>query len=331
MTEFILRRRKAQMNKQKLDELLDFINNPESELQIIFYALIKGDKEPKKLDINSDDLPILTKIFVDSIKSSILYKDDYVVLPLSSADERKKCFYHYDLDEKPENFEFLESLIGNDNINNFNLKSEQFQDIDSLIIVLADSTHEVSLYKKLYPVEIIRQSGFLFFKSKERLERFNDELLRISPKFQALSVSKEIIITDLNMIEKNFGFHDVIKREAKRCLSTIAKMSIVSNIGSLEELVDDVSFARKLTKVAKSSPVINLNIPNEEIIKFAQSYPFTKNKMRFTNDGTKFDLDTRVSKDLFIQILNDDLLTSELTKQYYASLAKDGINIDADN
>ena len=50
--------------------------------------------------------------------------------------------------------------------------------------------------------------------------------------------------------------------------------------------------------------------------------------MRYNENQTQFLLDTRVSKDLLIKILNDDLLTSELTKLYYDSLAKDGIEVE---
>ena len=50
--------------------------------------------------------------------------------------------------------------------------------------------------------------------------------------------------------------------------------------------------------------------------------------MRYNENQTQFLLDTKVSKDLLIKILNDDLLTSELTKLYYDSLAKDGIKVE---
>jgi hypothetical protein len=168
-------------------------------------------------------------------------------------------------------------------------------------------------------------------RANQRLERFEDQLLRITAKFQVLRVDEEIIITDLSSIEKSFGFHDVITREATASLAVINQMALIQNIESLQELVTDVSFARKLTKVAKNSPVIKMNIPNASIIFFSKQHPLIKRKMRYSEDGTQFNLDTRVSKDLLIKILNDDLLTSELTKLYYDSLAKDGIEIEEEN
>lgn len=315
------------MTKAELDQSLDFINNPDGELQLIIYANLKNEDEPRKLDIREDDLSILKKIFIEGINISVIYKDEFTVLMLSDADERGKCFYQYDL-EVPEELELLENVIGNDNLPNFNFNNNNLASIKSLIIVLADNENEVSLYKKISPVEVIGRGGHIFKRANQRLERFEDQLLRITAKFQVIRVNEEIIITDLNSIEKSFGFYDVITREATLSLDVINQMGLVQNIASLQELVTNVSFARKLTKVAKNSPVIKLNIPNASIILFAKQHPFTKKKMRYSDDGSQFNLDTRVSKDLLIKILNDDLLTSELTKLYYDSLAKDGIEVE---
>jgi len=315
------------MNKQELNEALAFINAPEGELQIIIYANIGGVNEPKRLDIKEEDLTELKKLFVASIESSIISKEDHTVLPLSSADERGNCFYQYDL-EVPEGLKRLETIIGNDNLSNFSLSDNQFSNIESLIIVLADTKNEISLFKKLSTVEVIGRGGFMLWKSNQRFERFKDQLLRISSSFQALRVDGEIIIIDLDAIEKEFGFHEVIIKEATKSLSVIEEKELVDNIDSLKELVSDVRFARKLTKVARNSPVIRLGIPNESIIKFAKNHPLTKKKMKYNDSQTKFHLDTKVSKDLLIKILNDDLLTSELTKLYYDSLAKDDIIVE---
>lgn len=318
------------MTKIELDNALAFINNPQGELQIIIYANVEDEDEPKKLDIKADDLPEIKQIFIDGINNFIIAKNDYTILQLSAADERGKCFYQYDL-EIPKELELLESVIGNDNLQTFNFQVSQLSSIKSLVILLADDNNELTLYKKLSPVEVIGRGGHIFKKSNQRLEKFEDQLLRITAKFQVMRIAGEIIIIDLASIERSFGFHDVITREALLSIEAINDMQIVANIDSLNELVNNVSFARKLTKVAKFSPVIKLNIPVADIINFAKNHPLTKKKMRYNLEGTQFNLDTRVSKDLLIKILNDDLLTSELTKLYYDSLAKDGIEVEEEN
>lgn len=315
------------MNKDELNNGLAFVNEPQGELQIIFYAKLKDTDEPKKLDIRADDLPALKELFVNHIRESIIEANQYTVLPLSTADERGNVYYQYDL-PLPAEFALLETTIGNDNLPVFNFTNDQLPEITALIIVLADDDNEIALFKKISPVELIGRGGFMLWKSNQRFEKFEDQLLRINSKFQVLRVNGEIIILDLPAIERTFGFHDVIRNEASMSLNAIRNLQLVSNIESLEELIGDVRFARKLTKVAKSSPVIKNQIPNASIIEFSKSHPLTKKRMKYNEDGTQFTLDTRVSKDLLIKILNDDLLTSELTKLYYDSLAKDSIEIE---
>ncbi|OUL64015.1 anti-phage protein KwaB [Flavobacterium sp. AJR] len=315
------------MNKQELNQNLAFLFEANSEIQVIVYAVVKDEIEPKKLNIDDDDLPSIKQMFLDSIESQIINKDDFEVLLLSTADERGKCFYEYDL-EVPEELTFLDKVIGNDNIPIFNFKDETIENIDTLIIVLGNEVNQVSLYKKLSPVEIIGRGGFILKRAAERFERFRDNLLRISPGFQVLSVNQAIIILKLTTIERNFGIVNVIQREALLGIDAIRNMEVLSNIEVLEELIDDIGFARRLTKVRRSSPVIINNIPNSQIIVFSNTHPALRGKIKFNTDMTKINLDTRVSKNLFIKLLNDDYLTSELTSLFYDSLAKDGVKIE---
>lgn len=311
------------MNKIELNQHLNFVLQPNGVLQIILYGCF-AEGIVKKMDVKGDDLPAIVQLFVDSIKERILDKDDYSVIPLSTADERSKCFYEYDLDV-PEELETLETIIGNDQLDVFDFNDDALSDIQALIIVIADNNHAISLYKKLSSVEVIGRGSYLFWKANQRIERFNNQLLRVSGNFQLIRVENRIIILDLDLIEKSFGFHDVIKREATIGLNAIEEMGIVSNINVLEELIDNVSFARKLTNIARNSPVIKNNIPNVNIINFSRIHPALKGKIRYTADGNQISLDTKVSKNLFIKLLNDDFLTSELTRLYYDSLAKDNI------
>ena len=312
------------MNKTELNQHLNFLFDPNGEIQIILYGCF-SDGIVKKMDIKGDDLPAMSQLFIDSIKEKIIDKDDYSVIPLSIADERAKCFYEYDLDV-PKEITVLETIIGDDQLDVFDFNNDELSDLSALIIVIADNNNAISIYKKISPVEIMRRSSFMLFKAYKRFERFYDQLLRISGNFQLIRAGNEIIILDLNLIEKIFGFHEVIKKEAIIGLNVIKEKGIVSNINALEELLDNISFARKLIKIARNSPVIQNNIPNINIINFSKTHPAVKGKIKYTKDGSQFCLDTKKSKNLFLKLLNDDYLTSELTQLYYDSLAKDNIN-----
>lgn len=312
------------MNKQELNQNLAFLFEPNNDVQVILYAILKNEDAPKKLNIDEEDLPAIQQLFIDGIKNQIIDKEDHEVLLLSTADERGKCFYEYDL-EIPDELNLLDRVIGDDNILNFNFHNETIENIDTLIIVLGNNEHQVSLFKKLSPVEIIGRGGFILKKARERFERFEDNLLRISPSFQILSVNQTLIVLKLSTIERSFGIIDVIQREALLGLDAIRDIDILANIEVLEDLIQDIRFARKLTTIGRNSPVIINNIPNNQIIAFSNTHPALRGKIKFNGDMSKINLDTKVSKNLFIKLLNDDYLTSELTSLFYDSLAKDGI------
>src|SRR5690606_8942555 len=165
--------------------------------------------------------------------------------------------------------------------------------------------------------------SFFLKKSDTRLEQIKDEFLRVSPSFQLMRVSGEILVFDLKVIEKSFGFEEIIKKEAAMGIKAIEDAAIVQNMDVLNELLDDMKYARKFTKVASSSPVLNAGVSNANIINFCKQFPKLKGRIRFSADETQISLDTKVSKDLFIKVLMDDFLTSELTKFHYDSVAKD--------
>lgn len=319
------------MNKHELNQSLAFLFQADANIQAIVYAILKNEDAPRKLDIDDEDLPPIRTMFLDSIQKQLVSKDDYEVLLLSTADERGKCFYQYDLG-LPDELAQLDAVIGNDNIPNFNFHDVSIERIDTLIVVLGNDENQVSLFKKLSPVEVIgRGNSYILKKAAERFERFEDNLLRISPGFQAISVSETIIILNLSTIERSFGIVEVIRREALIGIEAIRNIEILSNIEVLEELIDDIGFARRLTKIARNSPVITRNIPNEQIVAFAFSHPALRGRIRFNDDNTQINLDTRVSKNLFVKLLNDDYLTSELTSLFYDSLAKDGVIMEDNN
>lgn len=315
------------MNKAELNNSLNFLYQPNANIQVNVYAILTNQENPRKLDIAGADLSGIKDLFLESITNSIINENEHLVLPLSTADERSKCFYEYDI-ELPDELVNLNEIIRNDNIELFNFNDEAITQIHSLFIVLGNREHQVSLYKKLSPIEIIGRGSFFLFKSAERFEKFNNNLLRISPGFQAISVNNTVVILNLKTIEKSFGFVEVIKREALQGIETIRDMAILQNIESLEGLVSNITFARKLIKIAKNSPVIKNNIPNNNIIDFTKVHPALRGKIRYNEDETLINLDTKVSKNLFVKLLNDDFLTSELTQLYYDSLAKDDILIE---
>ena len=97
-------------------------------------------------------------------------------------------------------------------------------------------------------------------------------------------------------MKKSFGFTEVIKREAILGIDAIRTMEILQNIEALEGLIENISFARKLIKDARSSPVIQNNIPNSQIINFTKNHTALKGRIKNNTDGILINLHTKQPK-----------------------------------
>ncbi|WGE46932.1 anti-phage protein KwaB [Actinobacillus equuli] len=302
------------------------------DASICVYALLKNDEsKPIKLDIEIDALNKLKGIFWNEVENEIIDNEELSLMKLSSSDERSNVIYEYDLDI-PQELHALDFVLENDNIELLNLNQHDFLEIKALIIEIGNDERQIVLYKTMAAINVFSRKHFFIIKSEHRLKQIADDFLRITADFQLLKVNGVLLVTNLKALERNFGFHDIIKKEATLGCSAIRETSLLANPEVLEELIDDVKYARKLTKIAKHSPVLIAKISNQNIIAFCQKHKSLKGKFRFTEGNDQIILDTKVSKDLFIKVLMDDFLTSELTKNDYVSLAKDTLsNTTEDN
>lgn len=294
-----------------------------------FYFLLDCDNQIsiKRADIEQVAVDELTQNFIDAISNNILVNDELSLLTLTSADDRANAIYHYDLAQVPTQIQHLAAILENDNFETFNFNSDDLTHLEGILIILGHGEHQLALYKHQYPVALLKHdNGFSLAKlrNQNRLAKLDGDILRINSKFEFMRIDNEYYIVDIKTLERFFGFHDAIRTVAMRGISNIAEAQLVVDVGVLTERLDDISFSRKLVKAAKNSPVLGV-IPNHEVIAFVRTHPALRGKIRLSDDGSKLKLDTKVSQNLFLKLLNDDFLQSELTKRYYASLAKDAL------
>lgn len=315
------------MNAEELKAALqDFYDNYD-QIGITVYVILKSadDTGLKKVDIEADSLEGLKALFIQSLRDHITGREDLTVLDLSSSDERVDAIYVYDL-EIPEELVAMERVLETDDLPLLDLAAANLTDVKALLIEIGNDVGQMVLYKTMAPVNIFGKASFFLKKARHRMEKIDDEFLRVSAGFQLLRINGTLLVIDLSAVEKSFGFHDIIKREAALGITSIEAMELVQNPEVLHELLEDVKYARRFTKVARASPVMKAGVPNASIIEFCKTFPRLAGRIRFNEAEDKVFLDTRVSKDLFIKLLMDDFLTSELTHFHYASAAKDSLD-----
>lgn len=313
------------MEREELNQEVEYFTNPENGIGLSVYVTLKNDDgfTPKRLDIPNQTESDLLILFRESIQGDII-DGVFTIQEISSADERTDVLYEYDL-EVPDELQHLREVTSRDDLPLFDLREDDLSQIEAVLVEIGNEDRQLVLFKKMYPVQIFSREKFFLKKSAVNFERIDDDFIRIDPSFHLFKLDERIFVKDLKVLERFFSFHEIIRREALAGLEAITELSLVSNIDALEEMIDDISFARKLTRVANNSPVLQHGIPNEQIISFSRTHPGVRGKIRYTEDQSQFTLDTKVSKNVFIKLLNDDFLTSQLTNLYYDSLAKDGI------
>ena len=318
---------------ENLKKQISTITKDNHSLNLFFILKsLNGEFTIKRADVESErTIPELCQLYCEKLIRSIVENEELSVVNLSCADERINALYKYDYSNFPEELQLINDFeIGEAiNLDFFDFNNDDISQLFAFLFYIGSMKNGVLLFKKHYPVTMIKRGTFLLFKRGERLEKFDDtDVFRMNGDFNILKVDNQLYIKDLPVLEKNCGFEELIRGRANAVLELITQKDLVYNMTDLTEASNDISFAKKLAKTFNNSPVIRKEIPNEKIIEFCKTNPGLIKAFKYSSDGTKFILDTKYSQLKFLKLLNDDYLISELTQSYYNSVAKDNITTE---
>ena len=322
------------MTKDELVTSLNFLYDGEHEVEINIYTL-NNEGNVCLFNINDDLKDDLKADFLNSVRQKMIVKE-YDLQDYSSADRRNNSYYFYDLEEKPEGFDFFDKVLEPD-IEYYNIDENWIGGISKMLVVLSTGEHWAILYKDVSGVEkYYAQSGFLMFKSDNRFDRVEDDILRISNNFQMIEIDDKIIILKMEAMEMNYDLDQVLKNEAERGKTRIE--GLLTDIDKISELCDkDNAFCKQLI-ATKQSFVFTLKnedgsrmVSDNDIIKYIRDNEELCGKFSFSEDN-KIKISHFTQAKRFVKILNEDYLKSGLTKIIYDTLSKkkrnDNIIID---
>ena len=309
--------------KQSLREIL------ENESTTLELYLISPDKEIKFSSISDEASSNLLELFKNNINNKLL--DDENENRLKSIDdandEDAKTYYYFDSDNIYEKIEHFTNFDGTD-IENFSFAEMNFGDIDTFLIKIGTDEKHIVLYKKNYPINLLKRGKTIFLtKSNENIDELKDDILKINGNFQFLVLGEHILVLDLNMLETQLGYEDVIIKNAEEALATIGAIDFLDDISKIQEMATSKRIAKKINLV-KNSPVIDIiRRDQSKVITFINGHPELKKSLSFNSDG-KLELKSKVSVEKFLKLLHDDYLKSELTELLYDSLNKDTLKTE---
>lgn len=317
----------------KIEELkanIDSVMNASYSLQL--YFVLKQDNQfvLRLADLEDDSAaPELEKLFVDNIRNQVLENNDLVLCQLSTDDERDNAIYHYDYETYPDELGVFKDFNITTAISatpKFDFTKDDLGTLFGYIIYIGTMQNGIVLFKKHFPISLIKRDSFLLgaVKDKRRFEKVSGEdIIRMNGSIQLLKVNEQIYVLNIKMLERNMGFTELIQKAAAQTVTSIEELGILEDIEVLKDSVAEASFARKLSKVKRTSPIFKLGITKETIVEFTKTTAELAGKFKYSADGLTIRLDTKKSKDAFLKLMNDAFLRSELTKQYYEASAKD--------
>lgn len=316
------------MNKTEFLESLEFLYEEGNEIGLSIYFILKTENGfvKKQADVEQNANAKLKEQFLAFIDTEIIKNEDLIYTNLSTIDDRRNAVFFYDFDEVPDGLQVMGELIKEEQQDIFNFRTDDFNSIFGLVFLLGNESRKIALYKKHYPINLIKRDSMFGFGADSRLVELEGEMIRISEKFEFLQIGDQIVVINLNTLEGYFGFETVIKNKAIANITIIESSGLLKNTQLLQDLANDVRYAKKIMRIKANSAVFQLNFI--KIRDFIRHHPKLKLKVRFNFDGSRIALDTKVSAGLFLKMLDDDYLKSDLTDFLYETDRKSLLPIE---
>ena len=297
----------------------------------------EGETQIRFADISVEVATDLKTQFVDYLQSKLVNNPELNYAAITEADDTSNSVYHYNLDGQPEELQpmydvqaeeiFSLNQVENPSFPNFTFNQDDLSKITGFVICLGNEANKVVLYKKHYHVSLMKQGsyyGLLAVQAATRFEKLTDNVIKLNETVEFMLVDDKLIVLSVKTFQNSFGYDKIIRSKAEENLGTIAAANLLEDIEVLRELAQELKFAKKIMNIRHHSPV--LHIPFADVRTFIQGHPKLRRRIKFNEDQSRISLQSRSSKELFIKILNDDFLKSELTQLLYDSQKKAAMN-----
>ncbi len=288
---------------------------------IELYFLVKSKSGQLSVENSNIDIPALNMVRQAYLKKieDIFSNEDLSIMDLTTSDDRKNVIYKYDLNEP---LEIFSTILNSKQYTDESFSLKEISSLCGFIVKFKCDKEEISLFTKHYPTSFISSSRLFVWEDKLRLTYLNKSILEFTGKVDFININSDSwYIFKIDTLVKVFGFHEKIKNIALNRAEVIYQHGLVSSIDRLSYLIDTkFTIAKKVAKICKDSKVFSLD--KDKIMAYIDTSPVFKGQFKKDTDG-KLIIDSEKKIKLFLKLLNDDILKSELTELEYDVKAKD--------
>lgn len=286
------------------NEIKDIFEN--GGLRIYFIINNEGKRELRLLNAHRNVTDKIKHLLKDPINDFINKLDD--LKDIKDAYDNTNSIYR--LNEKIFNpFEFFTET---------NIEFAKKDIPDGFAILVGYDDKKMWIYQNIYQSAIIRSKNKVSITYENNAyHTIDNDLISFEKRIDCIKISETYLISNYKIIEKKFNYKELIRKISNEVIQVIKNLQIVEDIEKIQVCAGDdkVTFAKKLMR-AKDSPVfkMNRNLLVSNVIKSKAYSKLIKNN--------EFVIDTKEKAGIFVRMLNDQLLKSELTGEIYDAQVK---------
>lgn len=277
-----------------------------------------GNSESRKY-FRANLVDSAAKLISDDFLNSInqYFSKNLSVIPLSQIDERTDTLIYYDLEKSPEEFDIIKEIKRKSTDDYFKLKND-INKAQSILIKICSCSENIIFFKKFYTISLVKGTKkTILINSDAKFEPLENDIIRLTGDFDVMLMGDDFYISDLSHFEAAFSFDQIKKQKRDFVIGSIINLDIVTDAKGY--LINREVPTRQIIRTAKS-PVLKMN--KTDIISFVEQ---NLQKLNFKIEGGRILIDTLQSLSYLYKLLNDDYVSSKLTKNDYESIAKNKI------
>lgn len=258
-----------------------------------------------------------------ALKEEFLDNDSISVQDIYNIDQRKDVFYQVgDVSSIPRLNAMNDLLIANAT-GSANHSQFSYTKIWGFVITLGNDSESITLFKKHYPMNTLKQNVFLLRFINDAFSLVDNETnIRFDTEFHCFFLGGNWFVKDLKIFEKYFQFIEIEIQKANTTFQSIVDLNLMqADQALLTACLGKRAIARKILRIVSSSQVLARGISNERILAFSKEFEAYKGKFSYSPDD-KIILSTQKDFNLYLKLMNDDYLVSELTDAVYDTEVK---------
>lgn len=305
------------MTKNEMQQLINSIMFSEVEfgIQMFVYLRNNGEDTIKRFRATDKLLKSIKLKITDTVRERYIHSDVEYDSAENIADNRKSLYEII----QDSNYEPFSSLNQVDDCNIY-YSEEDNKMLMGFLFRINLNDDFFWIYQHVYSfLHIEKSNHVLAIIVKDAYDELKHNIVNISSKVDIIIIGNSIITSEINLIQRFFGFEHYVRTEAQNTIDIISSKDIVNGLEKFTKLKDkkQLTDAKKLLK-AKNSRVLMM----EKEILFERLRNHSRYRTIFKIENDHIIISSQKDACAFIKMLNDDIVRSELTGIEYDSSSK---------